>query len=59
MSPIVYTLDGEPLDIESFFANNAETLDDNETAAICALQAGESLNLGGGASATSVLKRES
>lgn len=54
MSPAQYTLD-----IESFFANNAETLDDNEAAAICALQAGESMNLGGGASATSVLTRVS
>lgn len=53
----VYRLDGEVVDLEAFFRDNAEGLCAEDVADIRALQPGEKIVLGGGAAATFVLSR--
>jgi len=52
-----YTLDGDPVDLDEFLADNAETFTGDEVAAARALRAGEQIVYGGGAWATFVLRR--
>lgn len=54
----LWTLDGNPTDLESFIRDNAETFDEREVAAIRAMQPGEERRFGGGAAPLFVLKRE-
>jgi len=51
-----FTLDGAPVDVTQFIADNE--LDAEQIVAIHNLQPGETMNFGGGASATFVLRRE-
>lgn len=44
-----YRLDGEPVDIKEFLADNEEGLDPEEVDNILALRPGESVSFGGGA----------
>jgi len=56
-SPAKYTLDGEPVDLEAFLRDNAETFTCVDIGAARALQVGEEVAFGGGAWATFVLRR--
>ena len=55
MSP-EYTLDGEPVDLAEFFADNPD-LDEEDRARVAMLGIGEQALFGGGAFALSVLER--
>jgi hypothetical protein len=52
-----FTLDGVPVDIAEFVADNAETFEAEDREAIEALRVGEEIVYGGGAAAEFVLKR--
>lgn len=51
-----FSLDGEPINLGEFLCDN--DLEEEQVAAIANLQPGESMNFGGGAAATFVLRRE-
>ncbi len=51
-----FTLDGEPLDLADFIEVNE--LESEQVAALLNLQPGETMNFGGGAAASFVLRRE-
>ena len=52
-----YILDGEPVEIEEFIRDNADGFTDADVAAIRALGVGETIEYGGGASASFTLTR--
>lgn len=49
MAALRYTLDGEPVDLEDFLRDNADTFEPEELAALRAMQPGEHATFGGGA----------
>lgn len=51
----VFTLDGEPVDLEELIEANRETLDQDEIEALRAMQPGESITFGGRAWAEAVV----
>jgi hypothetical protein len=52
-----YTLDGEPVDLDDFLADNAEMFTEHDVAAVRALKVGDEITYGGGAQSVSVLRR--
>ena len=52
-----YTLDGEPVDLDDFIADNDETFTEGDIAAVRALKVGGAITYGGGAQAVSALRR--
>ena len=53
--PRIFTFDGEPVDLEELLDENREGLDEEEVAAIRAMQPGDSITFGGGAAAEFVV----
>ncbi len=51
----VFTLDGEPVDLEELIEANRETFDEDEIEALRAMRPGESNTFGGGAWAEAVV----
>lgn len=52
-----FTLDGQPVDLDEFLADNLETISPEDCDAIDRLDVGGAITFGGGAGAEFVLKR--
>lgn len=52
-----FTLDGQELDLYAFLVANQDAFETRDIEAIVALEVGEEITYGGGAAATSVLRR--